>query len=640
MRKEYYNMGGSGSGSGGGGGSSGKVEWPQYFMKSHAMLLTGHDDISGDEIPGLDDKNMMKTIEHLYDESPYPALAAYNPSVRVSDIQTVSEAFGTAVASLNPVTDLGTYISTATGAVNTLFPDASAKDIMTDLLTEIAAINPTDSWTNFINEVINTLNSGILADASDAYDTLGEQVADLSPRLDYGNYITNGVSKTDASILPDTRAKDLVDAMLTTQIFPLDSDSDWEAATTSVLAALEDGLLPEADTKTYIDAYKLVVDALDIRADYTANAEAVATVVDDTILSSMHIDDVVNAFDTSQQLTLARALNDVASGFVDIGAVNSSAFVIGLALIQQEHQQQVAKFEADLRLQQDQTRSQLINQGIATLTQAQQYKLEQQKAAVSIYTQFAFDRAKLISAAVESIKNGTEFRITKILDATNLNIQIALERSRHIAGAASEMSKMLMHQYTCRQNYAAATTQLLMDRAKVILATVEAIKSEKAFRTEKQLSAITLISQVASERSRSIIALLGSLQQMLVHKYDRLQAYTTTSGELNRISIVAEKEQVDTEIDLAVKHSTWNLDIFAAAGNLLAGGQGGVHGGGSMPQAGGGPSALGGAITGAVSGAATGAMIGSYSANPMGTVIGAVVGAVVGGAAGYMSAKS
>ncbi len=101
-------------------------------------------------------------------------------------------------------------------------------------------------------------------------------------------------------------------------------------------------------------------------------------------------------------------------------------------------------------------------------------------------------------------------------------------------------------------------------------------------------------------------------------------------AEIERLTIVAKKEQVDRDLELDVLDATWDLTVFQYGANLLAAISGAAH---PVPQQ---LSKVQSAIGGTLSGAATGAMVGSIVPG-IGTAVGAGVGAAIGLIGGLFS---
>ena len=93
---------------------------------------------------------------------------------------------------------------------------------------------------------------------------------------------------------------------------------------------------------------------------------------------------------------------------------------------------------------------------------------------------------------------------------------------------------------------------------------------------------------------------------------------THALAEVNRIKIVAKKEETDTNIRIDEEDAKWDLEVFQYGSNVLAS----IGGGTAQTQKG--PSTAQSVMGGAMAGAAAGTMVGGPG---WGTVIGAVLGA-------------
>ncbi len=108
--------------------------------------------------------------------------------------------------------------------------------------------------------------------------------------------------------------------------------------------------------------------------------------------------------------------------------------------------------------------------------------------------------------------------------------------------------------------------------------------------------------------------------RLLDHKTRNLKDSAALLAEINRISIVANQEQTNTNLDLDVKEATWDLEVFSYASNLMAGISGGTGSTGKAPLSTA-QSVLGGALGGASVGSAFG---------PPGAIVGAIGGGIIG----------
>ena len=93
--------------------------------------------------------------------------------------------------------------------------------------------------------------------------------------------------------------------------------------------------------------------------------------------------------------------------------------------------------------------------------------------------------------------------------------------------------------------------------------------------------------------------------------------------EANRLRIVAEKEQKDTDNSIAIEDGKWNLEIWQYGANLLAA----IGGGTVVPKGSDGPSRNQSVLGGALAGAAIGGQVGGG----WGALAGGAIGAIAGG---------
>jgi hypothetical protein len=117
-------------------------------------------------------------------------------------------------------------------------------------------------------------------------------------------------------------------------VIGLNHQTDWQAVIGTARAKLD-------ETATYP---KIDLVSNDIAANAIANSIALAT----SIIAGSAISDQVTAYENKVVPRFLRSVNRFASGLADIGAVNSSAFIIGMALLESEVNADVNKYNADL----------------------------------------------------------------------------------------------------------------------------------------------------------------------------------------------------------------------------------------------------------------------------------------------------
>lgn len=124
-----------------------------------------------------------------------------------------------------------------------------------------------------------------------------------------------------------------------------------------------------------------------------------------------------------------------------------------------------------------------------------------------------------------------------------------------------------------------------------------------------------------SDRNQLLPHIIELEQKAITVRQDFYKVIAQYAVEFARISIVAKKEQVDTNLLVEEKDATWDLRVFQHGGNLMAAIAGAAATVNSQGT-GGFSSVLGGAI----SGAASGAMI--TGGNPIGAAVGGVLGGI------------
>lgn len=119
-----------------------------------------------------------------------------------------------------------------------------------------------------------------------------------------------------------------------TGVTGLNHQADWQAVVGTARSKLD-----ESATYPKIDLV-----SNDIATNAIANAIALAT----SIIAGSAISDQVTAYENKVVPRFLRSVNRFASGLADIGAVNSSAFIIGMALLESDVNADVNKYDADL----------------------------------------------------------------------------------------------------------------------------------------------------------------------------------------------------------------------------------------------------------------------------------------------------
>ncbi len=381
----------------------------------------------------------------------------------------------------------------------------------------------------------------------------------------------------------------------------LSPQADWDTFIAAVLATVESTVLPDAEARDYIDVFDVLLDAMSAGSDWGTFATTSKTAVDSdvlpiaegkTIAVNLHTD--VDALDPSADWqsdvddVLAKATADVLSPETieavveefdsrQTGALNRAVnrFVGGMADVNAVCGSQFVL-------------------GIAWLNQ--QHLLEVSRVNAELTMQFAKDKVAFVQNGIGQISQARIHKLDKKQAATAIQVQNAQARGQLITQGASEIE----------------------------------VANRFAVQSKAQSTAYHI--QLGITKAQAILQSAQGVAQMLAQKIDAERTSVAMRVEIDRISLIAQKEQIDSDMDLATKHHLWDLEIFQHGANLLAA----IQGGTGTPGTGPGPVRAGSAsvIGGTLSGAAAGAMMGSAVPG-----VGTAIGAAVGGIAGYLSSS-
>lgn len=156
----------------------------------------------------------------------------------------------------------------------------------------------------------------------------------------------------------------------------------YQTITDSVVAQVDkEGVLNNIDTATLAEAIK--------SESKEVLTEAIAFATEQ--IDSGYLEDIFHAYIRRSNYAKSRAIRSFASGMADINAVQSSAFLFGVALIESEHLQQVDEFNRTLTKENyDKMVSEFMNSYKQRLGQELQVKLQE-----------ATTRTQFLSTAVQ-----------------------------------------------------------------------------------------------------------------------------------------------------------------------------------------------------------------------------------------------
>lgn len=168
---------------------------------------------------------------------------------------------------------------------------------------------------------------------TDAFDkTLVEVVNEMFTSNPF-----TGQSFTDpATDFADTETRfDAMDSIVTA----IDPTTDWDTFVDIVASKLDEtGILPDVDIDTVFTNARAET-TLETREAIAASLEAINDIV---------VRSAVRSFERRSDHTRRGAVNRFAGQMSDINAVQSSAFIFGMAILESQHLQRVAEFDTTL----------------------------------------------------------------------------------------------------------------------------------------------------------------------------------------------------------------------------------------------------------------------------------------------------
>lgn len=288
-----------------------------------------------------------------------------------------------------------------------------------------------------------------------------------------------------------------------------------------------EGLVDDAAVNAVVNVATLhtAADAA-VLADVDANIEAAITKAVSDNVDSL-IEDMADSYEDINKPAFLRSINRFAGAMVDVNAVQTSTFIMGMAILEDG-------FQRDIR----------------AYTKEEKFRLT----------------AQIVSEYMDAYKSMMSLYVSS---------GIALS-AQQIQGFSENLRAYL----------------------------------EAYIQNEKSKDAFLLYS--VSEMS-------GLLRASVSFEHTA----TAALADINRLKILAEKEQVDKDIDLDVKDALWPFDVLLLGGNMLASISGAAHTV-NYPM-----STTQSAVSGAFSYGAAGAMVGSAIPG-IGTAVGFGIGAAIG----------
>ena len=137
-----------------------------------------------------------------------------------------------------------------------------------------------------------------------------------------------------------------------------------------------------------------IVDGLDPATDFSSYlTQALSSV--DTLISSTHIDDTVDAFETKTSPAFARSVNRLTAPLATNNATGGSAFVVGMSLLERQRIAELDEYRAQLNSRKQDQRAQLGMQFVSEMSAMQGRLLQMNQVAATL--QHEASRSKIVA---------------------------------------------------------------------------------------------------------------------------------------------------------------------------------------------------------------------------------------------------
>lgn len=514
---------------GSGGGTSQTLQ--DYQMDSHFLILAGS---TVDASPVTwDGTTAADGIPHL------GGTYAASPSV----LRFILEQGTTAVGG-NPFEGVSAYN-----------PDdvlASVEDLKDLFRDDVDVLDPDADWDEILDIVqaeqsgqVPTLDVDALYRAAADF-AVSRSTRDAADALQKSNTFT----KEAGSLVLENSLND-----------SLATSTQIENSTRGGFKELISLLEPEAGTKLLA----FIQDSLTMSKDVITTAIDVA----EQSVGSTVVDNMTEVFRQKALSEHLRAINSFAGGMADINAVNSSAFVIGLALQESDFARRVSDFRAQIELQ---IHSQVIEKYVESFS-------------------------RVIASYIELF----ERRSAQYLEAYKAQISTTLQIFMQ---SMPEYLKSFLQSYISHVSTNTDTSKNYFSG--IIQARLSEANQKQAFVNNQ----------------------LAKLSSMRTDKLNARKAVAALASDVGRVRIVAKNEEYERNLEYDFKSANWDIELFQKGSNVLSAVTGSVVSDAGKPSKT--QSVLGGMAAGAALGAEIGTAVPGTYGTAIGAGVGAVVGGVAG----------
>lgn len=602
--------------------------------------------------------------------NPYSDLLAYDPSTQLSNMDSNLSSYLTDINNLSPETDWESQHST----VDTQVDMDVSSEVQTAVTQIISELDNADkifdtAETRAENEVVGS-STGVIADIVSNAITNMETTIDAHHDKATSNASSN-VSSIQGNAISNT---DQVIDKATTKIMSILNDTD--KVLDKVNAGALDDTTSEMNTiisETLSDVQDIMVqqigDALSgahsniSNIQQTANnnvteiidnaSDKIETKIDnlfreghetsieqsvqvlaraiDEATSSITGDTIANAtsaYETRRKQSFFDSMNRFTGGMADVNAVNSSSFIVGMAILERGFNNDVNKFDADLTIENMQ---QMVSEFMQTFRQSlntyAQSHLQELSEYINAHAQssqlFSEQIGQNLSAQVQTWRATFGGYTEGFRNKLSSYLQSHLQGISEYSNEHSQLSKLHSDQIVQNMANQIQTWSGIFDGYNQQFA--QALSQY----LQAHLDGLSEYNRTNQVKQGAVSSGIKDVVNMERHKNQLLRDYYSMKHKYHALKLSAEKEEEQRNVELDYLDATWDLSLFQIGGSLLSSGVGGA---GYVPNR---PSKGASAASGAFSGAAAGGQIGASV--PGGGPATAGIGAVIGGIGGYLA---
>jgi len=152
-----------------------------------------------------------------------------------------------------------------------------------------------------------------------------------------------------------------------------------------------------------ITAFNAVVDAISVATDYASYSDAVVAQVDDNVVSTTHIDELIAAHADVLNADYDDTITKFVSGMRDIGAGMTSSFVSGQADIYAKKERDLNEFGKALYVEAERQRNEMISQGVKLAFQGHWQRIQFEESVARMTADV--NRIRIVAKSEETKEN-------------------------------------------------------------------------------------------------------------------------------------------------------------------------------------------------------------------------------------------